>query len=221
MAEYLIQDTTLTNIAAPIKTLMGLTDNLTTDEMVSNLNDANTAVANALVALTEKEVVVPNGSNVTDLADLIESIEADGAGELFHAEITPATSGEVLTFEVGEIGERIAAVIASLKPGDYIGTGKNYAVSHIATLNQEPVSSKPRAVYIVSYQDGVSTYLSKGASIQNSGSTPNGTAIHDSYSFWNSGRDKPLVKFYVTNGAESKYGLLVGKTYDIWVIKEE
>ena len=76
MAEYLIQDTTLTNIAAPIKTLMGLTDYLTTDEMVSNLNDANTAVANALVALTEKEVVVPNGSNVTDLAALIAAIES-------------------------------------------------------------------------------------------------------------------------------------------------
>ena len=91
MAEYLIQDTTLTNIAAPIKTLMGLTDNLTTDEMVSNLNDANTAVANALVALTEKEVVVPNGSNVTDLAALIAAIEAGGT-KVSTGTLTPASN---------------------------------------------------------------------------------------------------------------------------------
>lgn len=177
------------------------------------------AVSAALAALSEKGVTVPDGTKVDGLAELIESIEADGAGELFHAEITPATSGEVLTFEVGEIGERIAAVIASLKPDAYIETKKNYAVSHIAALNQEPVSSKPRSVSIVSYRDGVSTYLSKDTSVQNYGSTPNGTASYDSYNFWNSRSDKPLVKFYVTNGAESKYGLLVGKTYDIWVIK--
>ena len=97
MAEYLIQDTTLTNIAAPIKTLMGLTDNLTTDEMVSNLNDANTAVANALVALTEKEVVVPDGSNVTNLADLIESIEAGGGGDVVYTcgSFTPSEAIEL------------------------------------------------------------------------------------------------------------------------------
>ena len=183
---------------------------------ITRLSDNVTA---ALAAIADKGVTVPDGSNSDSLAALIESIEAGGAGELFHAEITPATSGEVLTFEVGEIGERIAAVIASLKPYDYIEIRKNYAVSHIAALNQEPVSSKPRAVCIVSYQDGISTYLSKGASVQNHGSTPNGTGSGDSFSFWNSGNYKPLVKFYVTNGAESKYGLLIGKTYDIWVIK--
>ena len=177
------------------------------------------AVSDALAALTEKGVTVPDGTKVDGLAALIESIEADGAGELFHAEITPATSGEVLTFEVGEIGERIAAVIASLKPDDYIANSKNYAVAYIAALNQNPVSSTPRAVSIVAYKSGYSMELSKNSSIQNSGSTPNGTASGDSYSFWNSRNAKPLVKFYVTNGAESKYGLLVGKTYDIWVIK--
>lgn len=74
MAEYLIQDSTLTNIAEPIRTLMGLTDNLTTDEMASNLNDANTAVVNALTALIEKEVEVPDGTNVTGLAELIAGL---------------------------------------------------------------------------------------------------------------------------------------------------
>ena len=177
------------------------------------------AVSAALAALSEKGVTVPDGTKVDGLAALIESIEAGGAGELFHAEITPATSGEVLTFEVGEIGERIAAVIASLKPDASIEIRKNYAVSHIAALNQNPVSSQPRAVNIVNYRDGTSMYLSKNSSVQNRGDTPNGTASYDSFGFWNSGRDKPLVKFYVTNGAESKYGLLVGKTYDIWVIK--
>lgn len=177
------------------------------------------AVSDALAALAKKGVTVPAGTKVDGMAALIESIEADGAGELFHAEITPATSGEVLTFEVGEIGERIAAVIASLKPDDYIEASKNYAVFYIASLNQNPVSSQPRAVNIVAYKRGYSMELSNNSSMQNSGSTPDGTASYTSYNFWNSMRDKPLVKFYVTNGAESKYGLLVGKTYDIWVIK--
>lgn len=185
----------------------------------TQIDRISVAVSAALAALTEKGVTVPDGTKVDGLAALIESIEAGGAGELFHAEITPATSGEVLTFEVGEIGERIAAVIASLKPDDYIENSKNYAVAYIAALNQEPVSSKPRAMSIVTYKSGYSMEISKNSSIQNYGSTPNGTNSVDSFSFWNSGRDKPLVKFYVTNGAESKYGLLVGKTYDIWVIK--
>ena len=177
------------------------------------------AVSAALAAIADKGVTVPDGSNSDSLAALIESIEAGGGGELFHAEITPATSGEVLTFEVGEIGERIAAVIASLKPDDYIEASKNYAVFYIASLNQNPVSSQPRAVNIVAYKRGYSMELSNNSSMQNSGSTPNGTASYDSFSFWNSRNVKPFVKFYVTNGAESKYGLLVGKTYDIWVIK--
>ena len=177
------------------------------------------AVSSALAAIADKGVTVPDGSNSDSLAALIESIEAGGSGELFHAEITPATSGEVLTFEVGEIGERIAAVIASLKPDDYIEIRKNYAVSCIAALNQNPVSSKPLAVNIVAYRSGASMELSNDSVEQNYSSTPGGTASYNSYSFWNSRYDKSLVKFYVTNGAESKYGLLVGKTYDIWVIK--
>ena len=83
------------------------------------------AVQSALAALTEKGVTVPAGTKVDGLAALIESIEAGGAGELFHAEITPATSGEVLTLEVGEIGERIAAVIVSLKTDARIELNKN------------------------------------------------------------------------------------------------
>lgn len=29
---------------------------------------------------------------------------------------------------------------------------------------------------------------------------------------------KPFVKFYTTTGSDQKYGLMVGKTYDIWAL---
>ena len=91
---------------------------------------------------------------------------------------------------------------------------------YIAAVNQNRISWQPGVVNILAYQDGASEYKSKDSSEQTSGSTPSGNQIYSSYNIWNSTSQKPWVKFYVTNGAESKYGLLVGKTYDIWVIKD-
>lgn len=178
---------------------------------------------NSIATLTDTGTKTLKTSGKYCEADIIVENTKDsggGSNELFHAEVTPATSGEVLTFEVGEKGERIAAVIVSLKAGDSVEVNKNYAVPYIAAINENSVSSEPHVVNIVVYQDGLSTFKSDSAAAQHSGSTPVGNGSYSSYNIWNSPYVKPWVKFYVTNGAESKYGLLVGKTYDIWVIKD-
>ena len=181
------------------------------------------AITKNLLAQLDPDFVAANIKKDVDLFGLVGTLEAggaaDGAGELFHAEITPATSGEVLTLEVGEIGERIAAVIVSLKTGTSIEIGKNYGIPYIAAVNRVRVSSRPSVVNILAYQSGLSEYQSDDSSAQYRSSTPDGRYIFQSYYIWNSTSEKPWVKFYVTNGSESKYGLLVGKTYDIWVIK--
>lgn len=185
---------------------------------LTRITNAKSAIK---AAIEGKGVTVPDATLLDGMAALIESIESGGGADvLFHTEITPATSGEVLTFEVGEIGERIAGVIVSLKTDASVEMGKNYAVMYIASVNQYKVSSNPGVANILAYRSGPSVYRSQESSAQNRGSTPSGDQIYSSYYIWNSTYDKPSVKFYVTNGAESKYGLLVGKTYDIWVIKD-
>lgn len=176
---------------------------------------------NSIATLTDTGTKTLKTSGKYCEADIIVENTKDGGGnELFHAEITPATSGEVLTFEAGEEGERIAGVIVSLKTDASIEMSKNYAVMYIAAVNQNPVSSKPSVANILVYRSGNSIAVSKDSSAQYQYSTPSGDQIYSSYNLWNSTSEKPWVKFYVTNGAESKYGLLVGKTYDIWVIKD-
>ena len=172
-------------------------------------------------AIEGKGVTVPNDTLLDGMAALLESIEAGGggAGELFHTEITQATSGEVLTFEVGENGERIAAMIVSAKVGTVFEYDKNYAIMHIGAINTRVISKDPSVTNIIAYRDGYSALQNNRASVQYNNSIPGGNYAYDAYNFWNSKYIKPWVKFYITNGAESKYGLLVGKTYDIWVIK--
>lgn len=172
-------------------------------------------------AIEGKGVTVPEATLLDGMASLIESIEAGGggAGELFHTEITPATSGEVLTLEVGEQGERIAAMIVSIKVGSVFENNKNYGIMHIGTINTREIRKEPSVVNIIAYRDGYSMNLSDQKSAQHVDSAPSGNQVYNVYNFWNSTIEKPWVKFYITNGAESKYGLLVGKTYDIWVIK--
>ena len=179
------------------------------------------AKAAIVAAIEGKGVTVPDGTLLDGMAALIESIEAGGggAGELFHTEITPATSGEVLTFEVGENGERIAAMIVAAKVGSVFENNKNYAIMHIGAINTRVISKDPYVTNIIVYKDGLSAQQSDQSSAQYRDSIPVGNYVYSAYNFFNSKYIKPWVKFYITNGEESKYGLLVGKTYDIWVIK--
>ena len=187
---------------------------------ITRLQNAKAAIK---AAIEGKGVTVPEATLLDGMAALIESIEAggatEGAGEMFYSQITPATSGEVLTLEVGEKGERIAAMIVSVKIGTVLGLRKNYAIYNIAVINNEEISEKPSVSNLISYRDGYSIKQEITSAAQENGRTPSGDAVYNTYYIWNSTTAKPTVKFYVTNGAESKYGLLVGTTYDIWVIK--
>ena len=93
MAEHLIQDTTLTGIADMIRSLLGLTGTMTTDQMQTNLPTEQANIAAALAALTEKGVEVPTGANSNALAGLIAAIEA-GGGPSDHMGY-PVVTGEI------------------------------------------------------------------------------------------------------------------------------
>lgn len=184
---------------------------------LTRLTNAKAAIK---AAIEGKGVTVPDATLLDGMAALIESIEAGGgAGELFHTEITPATSGEVLTLEVGEKGERIAVMIVSAKVGSVFELDKNYGIIRIGTFNTREISKDPSVSNMIDYRNGYSISKEVSSSKQYNNSTPSGDRAYNAYNFWNSKYEKPWVKFYITNGAESKYGLLVGKTYDIWVIK--
>lgn len=78
MSEYLIQGETLTALADEIRVLSGSEGAMGLDAMKSNVNTANSAVSAALSALVDKGVEVPDGSNVSGLAELIGALEVGG-----------------------------------------------------------------------------------------------------------------------------------------------
>ena len=175
---------------------------------------------NSIATLTETVTRTLKTSGKYCEADIIvENTKEGGSNDLFHAEITPATSGEVLTLEVGENGEGIEGMIVSIKLGTDIEGSAKYGVIYITTVNAAPTTSRPSVRNLVVYNNGGSERQSTSASAQYDYSIPNGNDSSSCYHIWCSTSGKPWVKFYVTNGSESKYGLLVGKTYDIWVIK--
>lgn len=71
MAKYSIDGTTLTNIANPLRTLLGLTGGMTPEEMAANGAAVQTNVTAALAKIAEKGVTVPDGSTSDDLETLI------------------------------------------------------------------------------------------------------------------------------------------------------
>lgn len=77
MAKYSIEETTLTNIANPLRTLRGLTGGMTPEEMAANANAVQANVIKAFSAVAAKGVIVPTDANSDDLESLILSI-ADG-----------------------------------------------------------------------------------------------------------------------------------------------
>lgn len=96
MAEYLIQDTTLTGIADKIRPLLGLTGTMTPEQMQTNLTTEQANITAALAALAEKGVEVPEGANSNALAGLIAAIEAGGGAAT--GTITLANDGFLTSF---------------------------------------------------------------------------------------------------------------------------
>lgn len=74
----------MTALADEIRVLSGTEGTMGLDAMKSNVNTANSAVSAALSALVDKGVEVPDGSNVSGLAELIAALEVGGGiGEIF------------------------------------------------------------------------------------------------------------------------------------------
>lgn len=85
MSEYMIDGTLLSDIAEGVRTVDGRTNLLTPAQMRTRLNAIKSSVDAALSAVAGKEVAVPSGSDVHDLAGLIGSIELDGDIKLLGA----------------------------------------------------------------------------------------------------------------------------------------
>lgn len=106
MAEYLIQDTTLTGIADKIRPLLGLTGTMTPEQMQTNLTTEQANITAALAALAEKGVEVPAGANSNALAGLIAAIEAGGGNVAYGSFVIPDYPGaHTHTIETGLNGD--------------------------------------------------------------------------------------------------------------------
>lgn len=68
----------MTALADEIRVLSGAEGTMGLDAMKSNVNTANSSVSAALSALVDKGVEVPDGTNVTGLAELIAEVGVDG-----------------------------------------------------------------------------------------------------------------------------------------------
>lgn len=115
MAKYSINDTTLTNIANPLRKLRGLTDGMTPEEMAVNAGAVQTNVTGALAKIAEKGVSVPDGANSDHLPELIAAIETGGGGT---AEICTVTfSGGNLNAVVGTVMlDGVATIAPAVQP---------------------------------------------------------------------------------------------------------
>lgn len=93
MAKYSIEDTTLTNIANPLRSLRGLTGGMSPEEMAANANAVQTNVKKALAAAESKGVNVPADANSDDLERIILAIENGGGRDPVIAPLTVTENG--------------------------------------------------------------------------------------------------------------------------------
>lgn len=75
MAKYSIEGSTMTNIANPLRTLLGITGGMTPEEMAENGQAVQANVTAALTAIAEKGVTVPDGADSDDLETLIRQFK--------------------------------------------------------------------------------------------------------------------------------------------------
>lgn len=81
MSDLVIADKSeIVSIADSVRQLTGTTNTMTLSQMKSNLNTTKTSIDNAFTALSEKGIVVPDGSVAGALENLISSIETGSGG---------------------------------------------------------------------------------------------------------------------------------------------
>jgi len=142
----------MTAIADKIRSLLGLTGTMGLDAMANNLGTANTHVADALAALTEKGVD-STGKGLADLAALIAAIEA--GAKLTYGEITTAEDVEI----------PVKTMMLPIEHG--LGEKPNFAFIWLPGL--KPTKTWTYVAQFYSYHDSgrkcASIYKAGGASI--------------------------------------------------------
>ncbi len=98
MAEYLIQEETLTSIADKIRILNGTEDAMTTAQMVSSLGEANTEVANQAALISEQD------AKIAELAEILSGKAGGSEPTLQEKTVTPSTSKQTVTADSGYDG---------------------------------------------------------------------------------------------------------------------
>ena len=140
MAEHLIQDTTLTGIADMIRSLLGLTGTMTTDQMQTNLTTEQANITAALAALAEKGVTVPAGATSNELEELIRAISVGGGMRKITATISFPTAVSAAVDLTNTIdGTVVFAVLRNtISFHDYTATETQYATAlSVYTKNED------------------------------------------------------------------------------------
>ena len=143
----------------------------------------------------------------------------------FHTTLTPATSGEVITITLSDEYKLPIAIIARLQPTEQIDSEASvaypsYVLAAIFTGKDVTKSSQGMNTYIQAnnYKQYNTIKQDRTGVSWTHNATPTGKNAYNAFCAYSSIalRQKPVVKFYTTSGNDSKYGLMVGKTYDIW-----
>lgn len=110
---YLIQENTLTNIADNVRSLTGVEGEISLDTMSSKLAEAKQSVDNVIGTLEGFGVEIPEGTNIGDLAGIIENSDSFGgtdtsdataaADEIFAGETAYGPDGKITgTFTIDD-----------------------------------------------------------------------------------------------------------------------
>lgn len=191
------------------------------------------------------ELVIAEKSDLVGIADEVRAIVGNTSGmsldeiksnlidikgnmkEVFHTVITPATSGEVIEIALSDKYELPIAVIARLSPSsdnDITGSARYPSFACYVVLEGDDVTSTDKAMktfrQVNQYLNDNSTNTSDFSAAWYRNTKPSGSADYKAFSVYGSKNVeiKPFVRFYTTTGSDKKYGLMVGKTYDIWAI---
>lgn len=179
-------------------------------------------ITSTLLNQLDSDFVAENIKKNVDLFGLIGTLESNSS---FHTTLTPATSGEVITIALSDEYKLPIAVIARLQPTEQINFEASVAYpSHVlaAIFTGKDVTKSSQGmdthIQANNYQRyNTITQDHTGVSWVHS-TTPTGKNVYSAFCVYSSIalRQKPVAKFYTTSGNDSKYGLMVGKTYDIW-----
>lgn len=216
MAEYLVREETLAGLADKIRVLKGITEPMSLDDMETELGTVDNAVTAALSALVEKGVEVPEGTNVTGLAELIAAIEA-GGGDVVLGEIT-ITSNENVTLTD-------AFPVRSQAPKAYFWFEKGLLFSDTTHTKYRPLAAIAARTDGGTGIDTSGTYV--GAYVQtSSGSNYYSADKINSTNMFNAGSAATYANYAIMKGnyrtgtlyfgvKSNKYGFIEGRTY-VW-----